>query len=250
MRFQSICLMLFSMACAWGTGMMVPGNLKAEEAHTSPTPIPEGTPVQHNCPYCQNGNADLSAYGGYCPSCRRAGRRGYGYGYNGNRRQHPGEGWCPPAKVTQQRVYSEYWKWYPNYWSGRGPGPALPYYPAVYTPTDTTHLGAYYERVPPWTAQPGRVPGPPHPATWHHRYCNQCRGLFGRPRNPGHGTHYNPYYGVPATAEQSEDSAENNEEESSPTPAVEEPQTIILPEPSFVPRTPRISVLPDAPPEA
>ncbi|MEZ5948697.1 MAG: hypothetical protein R3C12_05635 [Planctomycetaceae bacterium] len=74
--------------------------------------------------------------------------------------------WLPepvgaPGKVPMVRERVEYWKYYPNYWSGYGPGPATPYLPMVHTPTDTAQLGFYYQHVPTWTAQPWRIPGPP-----------------------------------------------------------------------------------------
>ncbi len=167
---------------------------------------------------------------------------------NNQRRMAPGRGWCAPGKVPVVRERVSYWKYYPNYWSGYGPGPATPYHPMVYTPTDTAQLGFYYQHAPHWTAQPWRVPGPPHPAYWHNRYCGRCRAGNTGPFTPAHPVQYGYISGQPLQeAAPSEDNG--------PTPAEEvqefrsEPQTLRLPAPINPRVAPRISLVPDAPPE-
>ena len=228
-------------------GALVLTPCGAEDKGTSLKPIPEsahyssgmamdsyGASYGADCPYCESGMMN----GGMCQHCQ-----GHGRG-----RRSPGAGWCAPTKVTMQRERVQYWKWYPNYWSGYGPGPATPYYPMVYTPTDTAQLGFYYQHVPHWTAQPWRTPGPAHPAAWHNRYCGRSRNdavmyQSGYSYGDPHGGYYNGYEQVidaqpmPAPTK------------ATPVPAKEQPQTLFLPEPSFVPSRPVISVLPDAPPE-
>ncbi|MCA8982546.1 MAG: hypothetical protein KDA76_02205 [Planctomycetaceae bacterium] len=179
---------------------------------------------------------------GYCENCHHG---------QGHRRLAPGTGWCAPGKVPMVRERVEYWKYYPNYWSGYGPGPATPYLPMVHTPTDTAQLGFYYQHVPTWTAQPWRIPGPPHPAYWHNRFCSRCRSGHGHPQyHEAHysGAQYGYISGEPLPTE--------NNGQKSPTPAKPdqkfkeaEPQTIMVPQPSFKPNSPAISLLPDAPPE-
>jgi hypothetical protein len=67
----------------------------------------------------------------------------------------------PRAAVTYRR-------WFPGAWTGE-PSTADPNfrYPMVYTPTDTTQLGYYYQRVPVWQRMPGMIPPPPRPNEWH-----------------------------------------------------------------------------------
>lgn len=84
----------------------------------------------------------------------------------------PGHGWCPPSKYpVSPRAGVAYIKYWPTYWSGQGPGEPIQYNPVVYTPTDTTQLGYYYQHVPQWYRMPGMIPPKPHPSQWHVRDC-------------------------------------------------------------------------------
>jgi len=248
-----------SLACALGLGL-VAQNSNADEPAQKLKPVPEskvmpkqgvthyhgthghvqGTHIDGG--YVDGGYVD----GGYVDG----GHYGEGHGVFGrNRRPSPGTGWCAPSKVTQQRLRVEYWKYYPHYWSGYGPGPVTPYHPMVYTPTDTAQLGFYYQHAPSWTAQPWRTPGPAHPAVWHNRYCGRCQNGYGY--NAG----YEAYPTTASTGGVYYDGQEQiihtspvqpNEVEQMPKA---NDQSILLPEPSFVPRAPRLSIVPDAPPE-
>lgn len=196
----------------------------AEDGHQHIEPVPES---QHehadhaNCPSCQQSMiVDGQGYGN-CRNCNRRGR---------------GIGWCPPGKIRIRRERVQFNKYYPNYWSGAGPGIPQQYAPMVHTPTDTTQLGFYYQHAPSWTAQPWRIPGPAHPAAWHNPYCGSCR-------NGG----YN-YGNGPVYYEQTSPAAP----ELAPEPEAEKPQASIqlqTPTVSFG-TLPVPSDLPDAPPEA
>ena len=216
----------------------------AEDGHQKIQPVPESQAVRDNCPHCQSGQVSY----GNCPSCEHTMRvDGHGYGHCGNcnrrRRMSPGTGWCAPGKVIIQRQRVQYWKYYPNYWSGYGPGAARPYAPMVYTPTDTSQLGYYYQHAPTWTTQPWRTPGPAHPAAWHNRFCGRCgHGLHrhGGIHHHGYGGSYCPScqaQPIPATAPD-----ESHQEEA--------PPQIELPKPDKAAGVlPRFSVLPNVPPE-
>ena len=235
----------------WAAGLMLaaPGMLAAQQPTQNIQPIPESQPVGQQ-PQNQQYIDSMINYG-HCPSCRGTiiDRGGWGHceGCRRNGRIAPGTGWCAPGKVPVARERVEYWKYYPNYWSGYGPGPVTPFKPMVYTPTDTTQLGFYYQHAPSWHAQPWRVPGPPHPAYWHNRYCGRCQQ--GQPGHYGH---------VPMTAQNIGYSQAPAPTEGQPTPAmpgqppvehvIEGPQTIQLPEPGFYRHPARLSLLPDAPP--
>lgn len=101
-----------------------------------------------NCYQCRNGLAG-------CQHCKVS----------------PGTGYCPPGKLPINHQYVEYWKYWPNYWSGQGYGTPLQYYPHPYTPTDTTQLGYTYQHVPQWRPMMGMTPPNPYPSDWHRRYC-------------------------------------------------------------------------------
>jgi len=191
-----------------------------------------------HCPSCRGTMQDYGGWG-HCEACKRNGRIA------------PGTGWCAPGKVPVVRERVQYQKYYPNYWSGYGPGPAQPYKPMVYTPTDTSQLGFYYQHTPTWTAQPWRVPGPPHPAYWHNRYCGRCRDGNNVPY------HYASQYGY-VTGEVIDGTVEG--EESTPTLATppkakpetntqSPPQAIRVPQPAAPAQRPKLSLLPEAPPE-
>ena len=192
--------------------------------HLKPTPEAQHNDADHaNCPSCQNSmTVDGQGYG-HCNSCNHRGLA---------------TGWCPPGKIRIRRERVQFNKYYPNYWSGRGPGAPQQYAPMVYTPTDTSQLGYYYQHAPSWTAQPNRIPGAPHPAAWHNRFCGTCNqggqgGAVYYEYQGGHqvspGYHYAPQL------------------------ASEIPQASIeLPSPGATATAPlpKLSALPDAPPEA
>ncbi|HBN76464.1 MAG TPA: hypothetical protein DD473_11720 [Planctomycetaceae bacterium] len=270
MRFIASRAIQLSLACAWGLGLAACLSHAADQPAKSLKPIPEPTAIpEHSdhsedgqviehCPYCEQGAMGVD---GHCPHCRggrgnRGVHAGHGHngvygGRNGVGRQYPGANWCAPSKVTLQRERIQYQKWYPNYWSGYGPGPAPapPYYPMVYTPTDTAQMGYYYQHAPSWTAQPWRTPGPAHPGVWHNRYCGRCQGYPGAAYpsgyvNGGYG------YGQDQIIEVTPADPNGEQEEEMEAPVIEQdPNAMNFPGPSFTPRTPVISVLPDAPPE-
>ncbi|MFQ5731216.1 MAG: hypothetical protein ACE5KM_04580 [Planctomycetaceae bacterium] len=69
-------------------------------------------------------------------------------------------------------VYQRYW---PQRWYGdprRGIPADAPRAPMVFTPTDTTQLGYYYQRAPQWQPAPWMLPRAPGP--WVHQF-RRCR---------------------------------------------------------------------------
>ena len=83
----------------------------------------------------------------------------------------PDYGWSPPGKWAIHRDAPVYQKYVPDQWygTGRTPQRGAPAYPVVAQPTDTTQLGYYYQTVPQWQPNPGMLPPPPNPRTWHRR---------------------------------------------------------------------------------
>ena len=92
----------------------------------------------------------------------------------------PDHGWGRPVKRPINRLPVLYQRYWPNAWNGQqgaGYAPAgKNYYPMVYSPTDTTQLGFYYQGVPFWRPNPSMTPAVPWPGNWHRRECqgNQC----------------------------------------------------------------------------
>lgn len=165
--------------------LVMPLSVFAEET----APSQNVTQASH-CEQCeQAAHGSVVISDGNCPTCRT------GRGCRGPKCHYgPGHGWCPPTGIPAQRAYIEYMKWYPTYWSGMGPGPAMQYHPQVYTPTDTTQLGFYYQQVPQWRPMPGMLPAPPHPNNYHARDCQQCRQSGGHCPQCEQGYHGNVVY--------------------------------------------------------
>jgi hypothetical protein len=73
-------------------------------------------------------------------------------------------------------AYQKYW---PNAWNPNRAAIVesrpIQVRPMVYQPTDTTQLGFYYQHVPYWTYQPGRLPPPPVPR-WGFSYTASAYG--------------------------------------------------------------------------
>jgi hypothetical protein len=88
--------------------------------------------------------------------------------YHGGCTVPPDHGFAPPGHHSIPRAAVTYRRWFPRAWTGE-PSTADPNfrYPMVYTPTDTTQLGFYYQRVPVWQRVPGMIPPPPRPHEWH-----------------------------------------------------------------------------------
>jgi len=152
---------------------------------------------------CPNGNCPNGAPVAGCPSCRSGFCQSHGSGYaytgtcirpgghvhqfldwfnpHGMCVHSPDHGWAPPGKMhTPHPQQVAYRKSFPDAWSGQpgvgvvgGPRPVQ-----IYTPTDTTQLGYYYQAVPRWHAYRGMVPGVPDPRQWHRDLC-QGKGAPG-----------------------------------------------------------------------
>ncbi len=97
-----------------------------------------------------------------------------GYFGQGREYESPDHGWCRPIKYPIRRMPVQYYSYWPARWYGEpgsGIAPNAPRFPVIYTPTDTTQLGVYYQRVPQWLPNPAMIPPPPWPTEWHRRYC-------------------------------------------------------------------------------
>jgi hypothetical protein len=87
------------------------------------------------------------------------------------RKKHlpPTTGWVPPGQISMHRMWVPYHKFYPNAWMGQPAGPQARL-PVIYTPTDTTQLGYYYQHVPHWHTYANMLPPVPRPVDWHYLY--------------------------------------------------------------------------------
>jgi hypothetical protein len=87
------------------------------------------------------------------------------------RRKHlpPTTGWNAPGRIAMARMWVPYHKFYPNAWTGQPVGPQARL-PVIYTPTDTTQLGYYYQHVPHWHSYANMIPPVPRPVDWHYMY--------------------------------------------------------------------------------
>ncbi len=79
----------------------------------------------------------------------------------------PSHGFMIPGKQPYFRQPVSYQHNYPAKWTGGHPSGYHGHRPAVYTPTDTTQLGYYYQKVPTWVPVPGMIPPAPRPQDWH-----------------------------------------------------------------------------------
>lgn len=147
----------------------------------------------------------------------------------------PGHGFRRPEVVHIQRSPVEYRRYWPSKWYGE-PGSGIDnrfVYPMVYTPTDTTQLGYYYQRVPTWRPNPAMIPPRPWPSQWHRREVG--------PMGMGYGTYNNVISTepVPATSPAPMPAAPQQV-----TPTVPS-QPVVPPAPPAVPPAPQASVGPE-----
>lgn len=101
------------------------------------------------------------AYDPYCPN----GRCPPGHRLGGLFHHHE-QGFSIPVKNPIYRTQVPYQHLLKNPCPPTG-GYGGPTAPLVYMPTDTTQLGYYYQHVPYWQPQAGRIPPAPYPADWH-----------------------------------------------------------------------------------
>lgn len=118
----------------------------------------------------------------------------------------PMHGFTPPGKRPYFRQPVSYQHNYPASWTGGVPSGYHGHRPAVYTPTDTTQLGYYYQKVPTWVPVPGMIPPAPQPGEWHYYGPNAAA--------------YVPHSSVESIGEPTEagDAAEGAGEETAPMP--------------------------------
>lgn len=121
------------------------------------------------------------------PSAKYYGGMGHGHGkFKEHYCTHsPDHGYSIPGKWPIHRRGVEYQQLFPNaYYSVYGGAPGAVAAPQVYTPTDTTQLGYYYQHVPFWQPQPNPLPPRPIPAQWHHYapavYASQYGEVYSR----------------------------------------------------------------------
>lgn len=81
----------------------------------------------------------------------------------------PTAGWVAPGRIAMHRMWVPYHKFYPNAWNGQPAGPQQRL-PVIYTPTDTTQLGYYYQHAPTWHSYANMIPPVPRPVDWHYMY--------------------------------------------------------------------------------
>jgi hypothetical protein len=93
--------------------------------------------------------------------------------------QWPDYGYARIVKHPIHRMPVQYYRYWPQRWYGE-PGSGIaanaPRFPVIYTPTDTTELGVYYQRVPQWLPNPAMLPPAPWPTDWHRRECAYNNG--------------------------------------------------------------------------
>ncbi|QDT66065.1 hypothetical protein [Calycomorphotria hydatis] len=113
-------------------------------------------------------------YGGtYSPrSCPQCGQKSSNFWLFGLHQKYPADyGFNVPVPYPIEETPVQYWRYHPSAFYGE-PGSVYPaVLPVVATPTDTTQLGYYYQRVPTWNQVPGMIPPPPNPAYYHQRAC-------------------------------------------------------------------------------
>jgi hypothetical protein len=94
----------------------------------------------------------------------------------------PDYGYARIVKYPIHRMPVQYYRYWPQRWWGE-PGSGIaanaPRFPVIYTPTDTTELGVYYQRVPQWLPNPAMLPPAPWPTDWHRRECPSGNGQCG-----------------------------------------------------------------------
>lgn len=79
----------------------------------------------------------------------------------------PFDEWAAPSRYPVHPGFFYYRRYYPDYWAGQPQPVRRKTAKMIFTPTDTTQLGYYYQHVPVWQPNPSMIPPEPHPATWH-----------------------------------------------------------------------------------
>ncbi len=185
MTIDSARKMMTSLAC----GLMLVVGLSSAQAQDD-APAPSTPNVMQVMPVGHQQNVVVQGAPIYqecdCDNCR-SGRLKERIG---RCKVSPGTGYAPPGKAPIVRTNVGYGKYWPDYWSGNGYGTPIAFNPAVYTPTDTTQLGFYYQTVPTWVPMPWMQPTDPVPSQWH-RYG------WGGAAYPGYGNYnYGPANGT------------------------------------------------------
>ncbi|MBX3437690.1 MAG: hypothetical protein KF861_09380 [Planctomycetaceae bacterium] len=162
----------------------------------------------------------------------------------------PDHGWAPPGKFPRPRTAATYRRWFPPTWTGEGAYAESGYrYPMVYTPTDTTQLGYYHQRVPVWQRTPGMIPPTPHPDQFHVPDFGACRnGLCGGAACGYSNGYENGYVVNGAPAVEYAAPANSVPTESAPAAAPAEAPAVDKPVEPYVPPAPVIA--PEAAPAA
>lgn len=149
-----------------GAGLGVRGRHGRWGAHSGyGCPPGNGLACRHGVGYC----GTCGVYGCHHPYCGHLMHALHWLSpYHGGCTVPPDHGFAPPGHHPVPRAAVTYRRWFPGQWTGE-PSTADPNfrYPMVYTPTDTTQLGFYYQRVPVWQRVAGMIPPPPRPNEWH-----------------------------------------------------------------------------------
>ncbi len=165
MTIESARKLLTSLTC----GLMLTislGSLQAQQLDAPAPPTPNAVqtmPVGHHGAYSQQYEGTVVYENCDCDQCRHGGF----HNNMGRCKVSPGTGYAPPGKAPIVRTNVGYGTAWPEYWNGQGYGTPIPFTPAVYTPTDTTQLGYYYQTVPTWVPMPWMQPTQPVPSQWH-----------------------------------------------------------------------------------
>lgn len=108
-------------------------------------------------------------YSGDCPHCHGAGKNKGGKFCEHYCTHSADHGYSIPGKWPIHRRGVQYQSLFPQQWYSAYTGNyGIVGAPQVYTPTDTTQLGYYYQHVPYWQPSPNPLPARPVPAQWHH----------------------------------------------------------------------------------
>ncbi|QDT39613.1 hypothetical protein [Stratiformator vulcanicus] len=162
--------MIISKAMPQAAALLLTGLITipavAQNASVEATPISEwsGGTVHHDG-YVTEG--EVVSYGFPTHNVSSNGGAFLPFGYDSY--TPPDAGFQLPVPYAIERDPVQYQRYYPSTYYGL-PGSVHPQVlPIIATPTDTTQLGFYYQRVPTWTPVPGMIPPPPNPNYYHTR---------------------------------------------------------------------------------
>lgn len=171
MRFSKLPL---AMVTAAGMFLGSPAFGYDEPAREGLIRISDAKPVSQPTPDPVSSNGSVASSGVVAECSAECEDDGDGLHCHCPKYHWPDYGYARIQKNPIHRMPVQYYRYWPARWYGEpgsGIAPHALRFPVIYTPTDTTQLGVYYQQVPQWLPNPAMLPPAPWPTQWHRREC-------------------------------------------------------------------------------